>query len=198
MAEEFDGDNISDIEFSRTEAVKMSGGTNPERWERIREQDFLSLAEEITGQRCLKNSFVRCPFHGTDSTPSFKVYENDAYCFGCNLFFDAIALVAKYQDCNRFKALLWLEDYYKLPPMENVTMEEVGDDDDERELKFSEVKGRYIKFATAEIQKFKNAELAEDYLRYYFEGKQGKSAMPLLAVLGPDVLAEIAKEYGLE
>jgi hypothetical protein len=191
-------DNEYDVEFLRSEAAKMYGGVNPERWERIREQDFLSIAEEITGQRCLKNSFVRCPFHGADSTPSFKVYENDAYCFGCDMFFDAIALVAKHQDCNRFKALLWLENYYNLPPMADTPAEDEEVDDEERELKFSEVEPRYIKFASAEIQKLKNAELAEEYLRYYFEGKQNDDVMPLLAVLGPDRMAEIAREYGLE
>ncbi len=196
MAPEFDSDlSEHDIAFLRTEASKMYGGINPERWERVREQDFLPLCEEITGQRCLKNSFIRCPFHGADSTPSFKIYDNDAYCWGCSEFYDAVALAAKHLDCGRVKALLWCEDYYKLPPMADVS---VDISDDERELKFSEVRDRYIKFASSEIRKHKNAELAEEYLRYYFEGKQNSSALPLLAVLGPGAIAEIAKECGLE
>lgn len=194
----FDDENysIQDVEFLRSEAAKMYGGINPERWERIREQDFLSLAEEITGQRCLKNSFVRCPFHGQDSTPSFKIYNNDAYCFGCGEFYGHIEIVAKYRDINRFQALVWLEDYYKLPPLADVAVEQI--DDQERELKFSEVKGRYIAFVAAEIQKHQNVALAEDYLRYYFEGKGEDSSLTLLTVLGPKAIAEIAKEYGLE
>lgn len=187
-----DGYNEFDVEFLRSEATKMYGGINPVRWERIREQDFLQIAEEITGQRCLKNSFVRCPFHGADSTPSFKIYDHDAYCFGCSMYFDAVALVAKHQDCTSFKALLWLENFYDLPPMADVAIEEVVEDE-ERELKFSEVKQHYIKFASADIQKDKTPALAEQYLKYYFEGKETDSAMPLLAVLGPDKTAEIAR-----
>jgi hypothetical protein len=110
-----------------------------------------------------------------------------------------VGLVARYYDFNRFKALLWCENYFKLPHMEDVAREV---EDDERELKFSEVKPRYIKFASSEIQKHKNVALAEEYLRYYFEGKGNSDAeqdvMPLLAVLGQDIIAEIAKEYGLE
>lgn len=184
------------VPFLRSEAAKLYGGVNPERWERIREQEFLAVAEEITGQRCVKNSFVRCPFH-IDNTPSLKVYENDAYCFSCGLYYDAISLVTKYQDTGRFKALLWLEDFYKLPPMANVPIEEVIEDV-ERELRFTEVKDRYMKFAASDVQRHKNVELAEDYLRYYFEGKQEDSAVPLLVVLGPDIIAEISREHGLE
>lgn len=194
---EFDGDlNANDIEFLRSEAIKLYDGINPERWERVHEQDFLSIAEEILGQRCMKQSFVRCPFHGTDSTPSFRIYNNDAYCWGCSQYFDAVALVAKYHDFNRFKALLWCEEFFKLPPMENVERETI--EDDERELKFGEVKERYMKFAASEVQKHKNVELAEEYLRYYFESKQEDSAMLLLQVLGPEKMAELFKEHGLE
>ena len=193
---EFESDiNASDIEFLRSEATKLYDGVNPERWERMREQDFLALAEEILGVRCMKNSFVRCPFHGTDSTPSFRIYTNNAWCWGCGLFYDCVSLVAKHYDFNRFKALLWCEKFFNLPPMENV---ERVVEDDERELKFVEVKGRYIKFAATDIQKHKNVGLAEEYLRYYFEGKQADDIMPLLAVLGPEIIAEISKENGLE
>ena len=196
MPAEFECDpNENDIQFLRSEAIKMYDGVNPERWERIREQDFLQLAEEILGQRVLKNSFARCPFHGQDSTPSFRIYEKDAWCWGCSAFYDCISLVAKYHDFNRFKALLWCEEYFKLPPMDNVAREV---EDDERELKFVEVKPRYMKFAAADIQKQKNVGLAEEYLRYYFEGKVADDVMPLLAVLGHDIIAEISKEHGLE
>jgi hypothetical protein len=189
----FDDDlNENDIAFLRSEAAKLYGGINPERWERVREQDFLPLCEEITGQRCLRNSFIHCPFHGADSTPSFKIYDNDAYCWGCGEKYDAVSLVAKYRDCNRFQALLWCETYFQLPPMESAVIEDI--EDEEQELKFSETRGRYIKFASTAIQKSKNPEMAEEYLRYYFEGKQKDDAVPLLQVLGPDIIAELTKE----
>lgn len=200
MSADFDGDlSAVDIEFLRAEAAKLYDGINPERWERVREQDFLSLAEEILGQRCMKNSFVRCPFHGTDSTPSFRIYDNNAWCWGCQEYFDNISLVAKYNDFNHFKALLWCEEFFKLPPMENVPVEV---EDEERELKFSEIREAYILFAGADVREQKNLGLAEEYLRYYFEGKGQKDSeqdvMPLLAVLGPDVIAKISKKLGLE
>jgi hypothetical protein len=200
MAAEFEGDlSAVDIEFLRAEAAKLYDGVNPERWERVRDQDFLSLAEEILGCRCMKNSFVRCPFHGTDSTPSFRIYDNNAWCWGCGLYYDNISLVAKYHDFNNFKALLWCEEFFKLPHMENVAYE-VGNE--ERDLKFSDVRERYIQFAGADVRENKNVELAEGYLGYYFEGKGREDGeqdvMPLLAVLGLDIIADISKKLGLE
>jgi len=172
-------------------------GINPARWERIRQQDFLRIAEEITGQRCLKNTFVRCPFHGSDSTPSFKVYDNDAYCFGCGQFYDAVALVAKHRDTSRAKALAWLEKFFDLPPMGDVALDE-DDEGEARELTFAQAKPAYIRFAAADIRARPDVGLALEYLRYYFEGKQEGDPVPLLAVLGPEGIAKIAKEHGLE
>src|SRR5271170_4816415 len=98
MSTEFDGDiNEHDIAFLRSEANKLYDGINPERWDRVREQDFLPLCEEISGQRSLHNSFIHCPFH-TDRTPSFKIWHNDAYCFSCSSFYGHIEMVAKYRD----------------------------------------------------------------------------------------------------
>ncbi len=194
------GPSPQDEEFIRSRSAELyhddkRHGINPERWDRIRQQDFLQIAEEITGQRCLKNSFVRCPFHGSDSTPSFKVYDNDAYCFGCAQFYDAVALVAKHRDIGRVKALAWLEHYYNLPPMEDVAVEP---DEDEHELTFAQVKPAYIRFAAADIQARASVGLAREYLCLYFEGKQEGSSLPLLRVLGPEAILRIAKEHGLE
>lgn len=186
------------IEFARSAASALYGSStqvNPERWDRIREQDFLQIAEEITGQRCLRNSFVRCPFHGSDSTPSFKIYDNDAFCFGCGQFYDAVSMVSKYRDISRVKALAWLEDFFHLPPLGDIPAEV---EDDEREITFSQAKAEYIRRAAKAIRNSGNVRLAVEYLQYYFEGKAESSSFPLLSVLGPEAITKIAKEHGLE
>jgi hypothetical protein len=181
------------IDFTREAAEELyrfssSLRVNPERWERVREQDFLSLAEEITGQRCLNHTKVRCPFHGTDSTPSFQLYEDNAYCFGCELPYDHISLVQKYLDCNKVKALSWCEEFFDLPRLPDVEQEENEEEEEEpHPLTFQEVRKAFVNYAVGDIQKVGKALYAEDYLRYYFQGKGTKeeesSAAPLLAAL---------------
>lgn len=189
-----------DILFERAAAAELyhlgeARGINPLRWDRIREQDFLQVAEEISGQRCLRNSFIHCPFHGSDRTPSFKIYDHDAFCFACDEFFDAVSMVAKYRDCSRTKALFWLEDFFHLPRMDDVAIEP---EDNEREITFEEAKPEYIRFAAKSIQAHPNLTLVREYLQYYFQGKGESSAHPLASVLGPDLVAKIARDNGLE
>jgi len=184
------------VDFTREAAEELyrfssSRRVNPERWERVRQQDFLSLAEEVTGQRCLSHTKVRCPFHGTDSTPSFQLYDDDAYCFGCELPYDHISLIQKYLDCNKLKALTWCEEFFDLPRLPDVEPEDDEDEEEAHPLTFQEVRKTFVNYAVGDIQKVGTPRYAEDYLRQYFEGKGTKeeesSAAPLLSVLPPEL-----------
>ncbi|MDE3269081.1 MAG: DNA primase [Pseudomonadota bacterium] len=52
-----------------------------------------------------------CPFH-EESTPSFYVYDDRFYCFGCKASGDAIEFVRKQQNCGFIDALLYLGNKY--------------------------------------------------------------------------------------
>lgn len=51
-------------------------------------------AVEFYGVKLNRGGFARCPFHADDS-PSFKVYEDGFYCFGCHEHGDVIDFVSK-------------------------------------------------------------------------------------------------------
>ena len=51
-------------------------------------------AVEFYGIKLNRGGFARCPFH-TDGSPSFKVYEDGLYCFGCHEHGDVIDFVSK-------------------------------------------------------------------------------------------------------
>lgn len=51
-------------------------------------------AVEFYGMKLNRGGFARCPFHADDS-PSFKVYEDGFYCFGCHEHGDVIDFVSK-------------------------------------------------------------------------------------------------------
>lgn len=169
-------------------------GISTARWERIKEEvDFCDVVEELSGQRALRHSFIRCPFHGRDTSPSFHIYHNNAYCFGCAKYYDSIRFVAEHFQCSRPKALRWLEDKYKLPAMADVEIEEETDRG-ERKLTIKDLTPRFISLAITEIRKTEDPEIAEDYLRDYFSALAFDSPMPLARVLGPEELRKIAEK----
>ena len=65
----------------------QTGGSreiNPERWDRVRKEiRFEDVVADLTGHS--GSTSIRCPFHGSDSRPSFWLYKgtNDGWCFGC-------------------------------------------------------------------------------------------------------------------
>ena len=84
-AEQLSG--IEELDFGRESVQRLyltsTGGINPERWERARDEvRFEDVVSELTGHR---EHLLHCPFHGRDRRPSFQLYPrtNDAFCFGC-------------------------------------------------------------------------------------------------------------------
>ena len=125
-------------------------------------------------------------------------------------YYDHVRFVSKYLDVSRVRALNWLEKKWELPAMPNLPEEEEGEDI--IQLGFADLQEPYIRKAIRHIQEFKDVELAEDYLRYYFEAVQqskwaedakkqseiedavameAKSAMTLAKVLGKEEIKRI-------
>lgn len=63
---------------------------------------FLDLERTGNKHRAL------CPFH-KETKPSFVVYENGAYCFGCNKAWGPISFLMEYNNWNYLQAKRWLE-----------------------------------------------------------------------------------------
>src|SRR5208282_2777060 len=64
---------IEDVEFSRAAVKALYGGVVAEqRWSRANSEiRFDDVVQELTGKW---GRAISCPFHGTDSTPSFYLF----------------------------------------------------------------------------------------------------------------------------
>jgi hypothetical protein len=171
--------DVVDLNFEKESLHKLyltgtSREINPKRWERVRQEiRFEDVVADLTGHS--GTTAIHCPFHGTDSRPSFWLYRgsNDGWCFGCpprSQYYDQVRFVARYLDMSRPAALRWLEKKWDLPPLPD----EHEDEEDEPtvQLQFEDLQEPYILRAIKQVQEFKDVELAEDYLRYYFQAIQ--------------------------
>lgn len=170
--------DVIELNFERNSLHKLyrsgeAGGIHPERWDRIRRDiRFEDVVADLSGHS--GSSAIRCPFHGSDSRPSFWLYRgsNDGWCFGCppkEQYYDHIRFVARYLDINRVQALRWLEKKWDLPPLANLPDEEEDEEYTTVKLSFDDLQEPYIRKAIKQVHEFKDVELAEDYVRYYFE-----------------------------
>lgn len=179
MAEELLPTEI-ELNFEKDTLYKLyskgeAGEINPERWERVRREiRFEDVVSDLTGHT---GGSIRCPFHGSDSRPSFWLYKgtNDGWCFGCppkEQYYDHVRFVARYLGVNRVAALRWLEKKWDLPPLLSVPEDVEEEDEYTVQLGFFDLQEPYILKAIKQVQEFKDVELAEDYLRCYFEANQ--------------------------
>ena len=203
---------VEELDFERESVQRLyatsTGGINPERWERARDEvRFEDVVSELTGHH---ERLLHCPFHGRDRTPSFQLYPrtNDAWCFGCSpgsQYYDSVRFVSRYMDCNRVQALQWIEKTFDLPRLPDTPMEE--DDDEGGTLGFWDLSEHFILKAAQDVQEGKDPELAEDYIRIYFSAlaleksartaedpdeARLQAAMGLASVLGKEKVAAIA------
>ena len=165
---------IEELDFGRESVQRLyltsTGGINPERWERARDEvRFEDVVSELTGHR---EHLLHCPFHGRDRRPSFQLYPrtNDAFCFGCppgSQYYDSIIFVSRYMDCNKMQALQWIEKTFDLPKLPNAPLE---DGDEDGTLGFWDLSEPFILKAAHDVQESGDPELAEDYIRIYFKG----------------------------
>src|SRR5271166_2071628 len=168
--------DAQDVDFQKRTADKLyrAGvirGINPRRIERIREDvrfdDVVAHFVRNVGDK------ISCPFHGTDSTPSFQVYRgsNDGFCFGCPAgkgYYDHIRFVKQYYGITWIQALKWIEKKYNLPPMADVVIEKDEDDEITTEVTFSDLSEPFLARAVREVRQTKDPELAMEYIHVYF------------------------------
>lgn len=177
MAEELLPTEI-ELNFEKDTLYKLyskgeAGEITPERWERVRREiRFEDVVSDLTGHT---GGSIRCPFHGSDSRPSFWLYKgtNDGYCFGCppkEQYYDHVRFVSRFLEINKVAALRWLEKKWDLPAMP--TPEEDVEEEYTVQLGYLDLQEPYILKAIKETKELRDVELAEDYLRYYFEAAQ--------------------------
>jgi hypothetical protein len=171
-AVELDWDKESLAQIDRVGARR---GINPRRRERIEEDiRFDDLLGEVLGQGRL-GEFINCPFHGSDATPSFRIYIDHGFCFGCppkKQYYDHVRFVKEYQGVSWIQALIWIENKYGLDPLPNVDYEE--DEAEERDyeevsITFEELRLLFLEKAYSEVSKSKDWELAQEYQIIYFD-----------------------------
>ena len=188
---DFDKDSVVELDPERRFV------TNPLRWDRVRDEiNFQDLVEEFTGKR--SNDKISCPFHGSDTTPSFGFWphKNNGFCFGCppgEQYYDPLIFTSKYLQISPYKALLWLEKTYSLPPLDDIVPEE-EEEEEEISLEFCDLAPAYIVQARREIRVSEDPELAFDYLRIYYESQHINDPLPLAKVLDPDTLRSIKQK----
>ena len=164
---------------------------NPARWGRVRDDiNFQDLVGELTG--LTSHDKIRCPFHGVDRTPSFAFYphKNNGWCFGCppkEQFYDNVNFVAKFFSISRTKALLWLEKSNNLTEIPDVEDDEDEEEEETVTITFEDLAPLYIIQAAAHPAT-QDVELAQDYLKRYFEAEALGDTLALARVLEPATL----------
>jgi hypothetical protein len=59
-----------------------------------------------------RSMMLRCPFH-KDDTPSFYVYHDHAFCFGCRRNFDIFSFVMEKEGLSFLGAVRWLDERFE-------------------------------------------------------------------------------------
>jgi hypothetical protein len=172
-----------------------------ERWERAKtEISFKDMVEEILTKDHawkLNGNKINCPFHGTDSTPSFTLYEdtNSASCYGCpgtprDQFYDNVKFVSMYFNINRVMALEWIEKHYKLPRIANQTIQEEDEDEEDEDVKFTvkDLSPAYLALAPTLVESVADAK---SLIKKYFLAFHQDDPLFLARVLGRKRLESI-------
>lgn len=189
-----------ELDFDKSDITKLDmaqsrvHGINPARWERANEEvNFQDLVEEFTGHR--SNDKISCPFHGTDSTPSFGFWphQNDGFCFGCppgEQYYNNISFVSRWFSFSRVRALLWIEKNYNLPPLDDVKLED-EEEEEEITVDLADLTEAYIRQARREVQQHQDPELALGYIQKFYEAERDNDPVTLARVLDPSTLQTI-------
>jgi len=218
--------DVLDVDFQKRAADKLyrAGairGINPRRIERIREDirfdDVVAQFIPRVGDK------ISCPFHGTDSTPSFQVYRgsNDGFCFGCPAgkgYYDRIRFAKESLGCTWVQALKWIEKTFELPALPDVLIEQDEDEEITTEVTFTDLSEPFLVRAVKDVRMTKDYELALEYIHVYFgalafedgadEAKKArepeeatklhfKAAMRLARVLGQEAVNRILDDKEL-
>lgn len=84
---------------------------------------------ELTPQASSGDRWViRCPFHEDDNDPSFTIYPNNTYyCFGCNVWGDAVKFLVEYKHMTQEEALEYVGIDYKFPKQDKLKVVKIKD-----------------------------------------------------------------------
>ena len=177
MPDELFYPDAEDVNFERSslDSLYSKSRINPERLEQIeREVLFSDLVADLTGKT---GSEIRCPFHGTDSTPSFNIYPpargNNGWCYGCppgQQYWDHVRFVRELLGYSFPKAVKWIETQYHLAYIPNI-VEEDPDQEVTVTVEFADLAEPYILKARREIQTNRDIEQATEFLRIYFQAE---------------------------
>lgn len=75
-------------------------------------EDYEFKPQESSGGRWV----INCPFHEGDDSPSFTIYPNQTYfCFGCDVWGDAIKFLVEYKGMTQQEALDYVGLDYQFP-----------------------------------------------------------------------------------
>lgn len=121
-------DGLEMVDFGDPE-LYLHMGISEARWERAKANpDVRDLIQDLFG---LRGNPISCPFHGTDSKPSFNFFpkNNDCTCYGCgdgDNYWDNVKIVARNFGYHtpegkddRHAALEWLEAHYPMPKLKD-------------------------------------------------------------------------------
>ena len=205
-------DNGLDVVDFADPDLFLNMGVSDARWERAKHNpDVRDLLSDLEGVR---GNPVSCPFHGSDSKPSFYIYtkNNDCWCWGCGEvdgYWDNVKIVARHFGYHtpegkddRKAALLWLEAHYPMPelkgddtftPPDMVIVEEEGTSIPEDPLSAVDIKllhEHFVQLAACRVQEARrddpaNAlQLAQEHLELLFAALRDGNKLALARVLG--------------
>ena len=193
-------DDDDDVEFGDPDEMVDPNRVPQVRWERARtEIDVRDVVDILFGKR---GSPIRCPFHGSDSTPSmYFMHHNDYHCYGCpegDTSWDSIKIVARARNMSPSMALKWLEHEFHLPPLEGslepeeeVEPEEVVVVAPEEPLPdIKEVKALFANAASRLLGKPLPEETVSTYRKFlvtFYAAQHYKDVRPLIKILKEDL-----------
>lgn len=82
-------------------------------FQRVREIPFREVFREFRGGE-IRHGKAACPFH-SERTPSFHLYQNGFYCFGCSEAGDAVHFVGKLLNLQPLRAAQLIAERFGLP-----------------------------------------------------------------------------------
>lgn len=86
-------------------------------------------------------SFIRCPFHSGDNSPSMKIYKESYHCFACGANGDIFSFVQKIDNCDFKTAFYSLGGTYEKPTFSsNLAIYRAQNERKKRERRIKEVR----------------------------------------------------------
>jgi hypothetical protein len=184
------------------------------RWARVVDPAVIRFVDVVNAAHghAESNGMISCPFHGRDSHPSFKLYLDHGFCFGCppkQMYYDAVGFVAAKFGYTRLQAITWLEKKYDLPKLESTDEEDNADETEDGDeivsLNFHHLAPPYIKLAAQRFRQDLDADTAHGYIRIYFESMPDRKEHPdspealekavgLARVLGSKAVEQLKKQ----